>query len=168
MQDTVASTHYDDRARRVALAVQQATGIEHILLFGSRARGDYDSDSDIDLLVVHPDDPAMATTCRQAAAQAVQNLLPRICQYGCDISLTCTLCHDATWPQSCCSQGRQGWSYPHGLYLSPSFRESSPPGSPRLEAMECAFHAVLQFNALSGYMREGEVSFPGCLPHGCG
>ncbi len=49
MSETV-KTPYDNRARQVALAVQQAAGIEQVLLFGYRARGDYGATSDIDLI----------------------------------------------------------------------------------------------------------------------
>ncbi len=59
MLDTVC-TPYDDRTRLVALSVPQATGINCILLFGSRAQGDYGPASDIDSLVVHPEDRAVA------------------------------------------------------------------------------------------------------------
>ena len=45
---------YDRRALAVGRAVQQATGAAPVILFGSRARGDYRPDSDIDLLLVHP------------------------------------------------------------------------------------------------------------------
>ena len=45
---------YDRRALAVGRAVQQATGAAPVILFGSRARGDYREDSDIDLLLVHP------------------------------------------------------------------------------------------------------------------
>ncbi len=69
-----APTSYDDRARQVALAVQQATGVDRILLFGSRARGDYGPSSDIDLLVVHPEDREVAEACQATAQEAVQKL----------------------------------------------------------------------------------------------
>jgi hypothetical protein len=45
---------YDPRALAVGQAVLRETGAEDVILFGSRARGDYREDSDIDLLLIHP------------------------------------------------------------------------------------------------------------------
>ena len=44
---------YDARALAVGRAVLRETGAEDVILFGSRARGDYRDDSDIDLLLIH-------------------------------------------------------------------------------------------------------------------
>ena len=50
---TLATTaRADDRAVAVARAVYDAVRPEKVILFGSRARGDYRADSDIDLLVI--------------------------------------------------------------------------------------------------------------------
>jgi HEPN domain-containing protein len=46
---------YDRNALLVGQAVMAETGAEDVILFGSRARGDFREDSDIDLLVIHPD-----------------------------------------------------------------------------------------------------------------
>ena len=51
---TTASVKYDSRALAVGQAVLRETGAEDVILFGSRARGDYREDSDIDLLLIHP------------------------------------------------------------------------------------------------------------------
>ena len=51
---TTASVKYDSKALAVARAVLRETGAEDVILFGSRARGDYREDSDIDLLLIHP------------------------------------------------------------------------------------------------------------------
>ena len=51
---TTATVKYDTRALAVGRAVLQDTAAETVILFGSRARGDYHKDSDIDLLLVHP------------------------------------------------------------------------------------------------------------------
>ena len=56
---TTAFVKYDSRALEVGQAVLRETGAEDIILYGSRARGDYRDDSDIDLLLIHslwPDD----------------------------------------------------------------------------------------------------------------
>lgn len=44
---------YDPKALAVGRAVLRETGAEDVILFGSRARGDYRPDSDIDLLLIH-------------------------------------------------------------------------------------------------------------------
>lgn len=51
---TTASVKYDTRALAVGQAVLRETGAQDVILFGSRARGDYRDDSDIDLLLIHP------------------------------------------------------------------------------------------------------------------
>ena len=47
---------YDPKAKAVAEAVYDAVRPVAIILFGSRARGDYRDDSDVDLLVITADD----------------------------------------------------------------------------------------------------------------
>ena len=47
---------YDSRAKAVAEAVYDAVRPVAVILFGSRARGDYREDSDVDLLVINTDD----------------------------------------------------------------------------------------------------------------
>ena len=44
---------YDRKAILVGQSVLAETGAEDVILFGSRARGDYREDSDIDLVVIH-------------------------------------------------------------------------------------------------------------------
>ncbi len=48
-----AAVKYDPRALAVGQAVLRETGAKDVILFGSRARGDYRDDSDIDLLLIH-------------------------------------------------------------------------------------------------------------------
>lgn len=48
---------FDPRALAVARAVYEALEPEAVILFGSRARGDYRADSDIDLLLIVGDNP---------------------------------------------------------------------------------------------------------------
>ncbi len=45
----------DPKAREVAMAVYQAVQPQMVIVFGSRARGDYHDDSDIDLMVITGD-----------------------------------------------------------------------------------------------------------------
>ncbi len=51
---TTAAVKYDPKALAVGQAVLRETGAEDVILFGSRARGDYREDSDIDLLLIQP------------------------------------------------------------------------------------------------------------------
>ena len=66
---------YDRRALAVGRAVQQATGAAPVILFGSRARGDYREDSDIDLLLVHPgwQDMELRDLGRKAADAGIES-----------------------------------------------------------------------------------------------
>ena len=67
---------YDRNALALGQAVLRDTSAETVILFGSRARGNYREDSDIDLLLVHPDrlDPEMRDRGRNAAAAEVEAL----------------------------------------------------------------------------------------------
>ncbi len=55
--DRVNHQVFDSRALAVAQAVHEALEPEAVILFGSRARGDYRADSDIDLLLIVGDNP---------------------------------------------------------------------------------------------------------------
>ena len=64
---------HDEHACRVAQAVAQVDGVEQVILFGSRARGDHRSDSDLDLLVAYEScrsSSDIVHPCRQAAKRA--------------------------------------------------------------------------------------------------
>ena len=69
---------YDANALAVALAVLRESGADDVILFGSRARGDYRADSDIDLLLVHPgrNDDAVRDKARGAAAAKTRSVYP--------------------------------------------------------------------------------------------
>ena len=165
MLTETATLGYDDRARQVAEAVQRETGVEICLLFGSRARGDYLPDSDIDLLVAHPDVSELKPRCWQAARDAVQEVyghplgmdvvvlssrLFSIMQYGCN--------HVAA------HAARDGVT-PMGLHYRPPAGE--PPLSEpfRLEAMERVWQAtnfwkIAQAGRLAGLdLADGEVAY---------
>ena len=68
----VFDTAHDPRARAVARAVAGVRGVERVLLFGSRARGDHEPHSDIDLLVVMPADRKRTAAVEDAADRAVR------------------------------------------------------------------------------------------------
>lgn len=69
----------DAQALTVARAVYDAIQPENVVLFGSRARGDYSPDSDIDLLVLTaPEDQAASTDQHSAWMRAREaSLVPR-------------------------------------------------------------------------------------------
>lgn len=50
-----ASVGPDTRALQVAKALREAVDVECVILFGSRARGDWTDRSDIDLMIIEPD-----------------------------------------------------------------------------------------------------------------
>ena len=56
MTQTPVKQSYDPRAKAVAEAVYDAVHPVAVILFGSRARGDYRDDSDVDLLLITADD----------------------------------------------------------------------------------------------------------------
>ena len=74
MNQVVAqTTAHDAQACRVAQAVQEVAGVEQVILFGSRARGDFRPDSDLDLLVVYGAGharPDVFRSCVQVARKA--------------------------------------------------------------------------------------------------
>ena len=57
-------------ALAAARAAQEAVAPDTVILFGSRARGDHRSDSDIDLLVIHREDRSWAATEAQRIGYA--------------------------------------------------------------------------------------------------
>lgn len=67
----ILDTAHDPRARTVAQAVAEIQGVERVLLFGSRARGDHLPHSDIDLLVVVPADRKRPEAIEEVADRAV-------------------------------------------------------------------------------------------------
>ncbi len=155
----MTSKTYDDRARRVALAVQKATGVDRILLFGSRARGDYSPASDIDLLVVHPDDQTVAEVCRTVAKDAVQDL------YKGAISTDVVMISPALFASMqfglnhIAAKAVKDGVTPMGNPYRPSPAEGPPRDPFKLEAMERALHARGEFRTLQRLMREGETDF---------
>ena len=76
---TLASTSkVDPKAVAVARAVYDAVRPEKVILFGSRARGDYRPDSDIDLLIISDD--SLTRECYMNARKVVMEAATRI--YG--------------------------------------------------------------------------------------
>ena len=70
MSTAPAIPTYDPKALAVARAVAGAVDAEAVILFGSRARGDYHARSDVDILVVTADDAPDGKSCYHAAKQA--------------------------------------------------------------------------------------------------
>lgn len=82
---TGVSGNADPRAVAVARAVYEAVGPESVILFGSRARGDYREDSDIDLMVICDGDMSNENymKAQNAATRAVRNVYRR--RHGVDL-----------------------------------------------------------------------------------
>lgn len=59
--------------RAVAATAAHASGARRVILFGSRARGDHDPDSDVDLLLLFDDE----TDLMEAALKANLAVFPR-------------------------------------------------------------------------------------------
>ena len=74
MTQVHAKQSYDPKARAVAQAVYDAIRPLAVILFGSRARGDYRDDSDVDLLVIIDDDADDRATYAAASAAAHRKL----------------------------------------------------------------------------------------------
>ena len=79
---THAGVGPDARALHVAKALRDATDVECVILFGSRARGDWTERSDIDLMIIEPDTseliPRMGEiqqTASELAKLAYQNFI---------------------------------------------------------------------------------------------
>ncbi len=76
VQSTAASAGCDARALHVAKSLRDATDVECVILFGSRARGDWTDRSDIDLMIIEPEIPEVAQResieriARELAAEA--------------------------------------------------------------------------------------------------
>ena len=75
-QSTRAGVEPDTRALHVAKALRDATDVECVILFGSRARGDWTERSDIDLMIIEPDTseliPRMSEIQQTASEMAKQ------------------------------------------------------------------------------------------------
>ena len=74
---TTATVRYDANALALGQWVMRETGAEIAILFGSRARGDYRRDSDIDLLLVHPRWDEIRRRAREAATAKAESLYDR-------------------------------------------------------------------------------------------
>lgn len=89
------SAAHDIRAQAVAQAVYEAVHPELVILFGSRARGDYRPDSDIDLLVLTAEpDRAIGAAASKAAFQAMHELFEPAVDVEV-LPMTCRTFHDA-------------------------------------------------------------------------
>ena len=84
MTATSTEQTFDPRACAVAQAVCDVVRADMILLFGSRARGDYRPDSDIDLLLIPSDGPVGKAAYQKAHAAALRKAEEI---YGCPIGV---------------------------------------------------------------------------------
>ena len=72
---------YDPRALAVAQRALEAAGAERVILFGSRSRGDWRDDSDVDVMVIHPDAADVSSrkpVCDAALGFAKERLGPDV------------------------------------------------------------------------------------------
>ena len=69
LQDNFTSANLERAIARVVQAMQP----EAIYLFGSRARGNADADSDYDLLVIVPDDAPLGTRSLEATTRVARD-----------------------------------------------------------------------------------------------
>ncbi len=147
--------HHDDRARQVAFAVQQSTGIDTVLLFGSRARGDFGRDSDIDLLVVHSENRELASVCRHVAEAEARQL------YGHHIPADVVMIAPSLFHTMrsglnhiAAQAVREGITPMGYTYQPPDGEEESEVDVAVLEAMERCLHAR-RYHTLMRYVVEG-------------
>ena len=81
----IAKPELDSAARAVVAATVSAVNPDQVILFGSRARGDAQADSDIDLLVIMPE-PFTAARSRQGQLRLIRRAL-HDCRLPVDILL---------------------------------------------------------------------------------
>ncbi len=62
----------DARALHIAKALRDATDVECVILFGSRARGDWTDRSDIDLMIIEPDTSNLIPRMREIQQTATE------------------------------------------------------------------------------------------------
>lgn len=162
------TTAHDAHACRVAQAVEQVEGVEQVILFGSRARGDFRPESDLDLMVVYETTRTGSDVflpCMEAARAAVVD------EYGRTVSVDITplaadhfdfmqhgINHVAAYA------ARDGIT-PMGY----RYRSLSEPGEPSLpehrrrESMERAWHARSHLTTLMNVYRLGVDSYEDSL-----
>ena len=56
---TLAPTGFDPKSLQVARTLRDAIDVECVILFGSRARADWTTRSDIDLMIINPEEPSL-------------------------------------------------------------------------------------------------------------
>ncbi|MCY3657589.1 MAG: nucleotidyltransferase domain-containing protein [Caldilineaceae bacterium] len=161
MNQVVAqATAHDAHACRVAQVVEQVDGVEQVILFGSRARGDFRPDSDLDLMVVYETTRTSSDVflpCMEAAKAAAVD------EYGHAVSVDITplaadhfdfmqhgINHVAAYA------AREGITPMGDVYRLPSEPgEPSLPEHRRRESMERASHAVGRLDGLEGVVLLG-------------
>ena len=81
-QSTRAGVAPDGRALHVAKSLRDATDVECVILFGSRARGDWTERSDIDLMIIEPEIPELdRRTDIERIAEELAGQTYRSCEY---------------------------------------------------------------------------------------
>ena len=169
MNQVAAQTNaHDAHACRVAQVVEQVEGVEQVILFGSRARGDFRPESDLDLVVVYETTKTRSDVflpCVQAARDATVD------EYGHSVSVDITplaadhfdfMQHGINHVAA--HAAREGIT-PMGEF----YRPPSEPGEPNLpehrrrESMERAWHARSHLTTLMNVYRLGVDSYEDSL-----
>ena len=154
---------HDVHACVVAQAVEQVEGVERVILFGSRARGDHRPNSDLDLLVVGDGKVGSPTfeACHRAADRAVRDA------YGRSVSVDITplaadhfdfMQHGINHVAA--HAAREGIT-PMGCRYRPPSEPQEPtlPEHHRRESMERAWHARSHLTTLTNVYRLGVDSY---------
>lgn len=157
MEAQAQDTRHDTRARQVAVAVQKVPGVDLVLLFGSRARGDYRPTSDIDLLVTFRPELDTETACREAAQRAVQDV------YADSVGVDLVRLDPAHFNfmqhglNHVAAQAAQDGITPMGYhYLKPQTpSDPAPTEQHRRESMERALHARRNLSKLEREYKAG-------------
>ncbi len=161
MQAQTLDTRHDPRARRVAEAVQQVPGVDLVLLFGSRARGDHRPTSDIDLLVTFKSDRDIETACREAAQRAARDV------YADSVGVDLVRLDPAHFNfmqhglNHVAAEAAQDGITPMGFHYlrPPTPSEPTPTEQLRRESMERAFHSVRNLHRLEREYKSGTEGY---------
>lgn len=144
---------HDTRALQVVQAAQQAEDVSLAILFGSRARGDYKADSDIDVLVVCQASARageIERACRERAEAAAQGLYPLPVSVDV-VPVSASVFEIARHGRNHVVAHAVNDGVTHmGLRYQPPTDENlpKPEESMRLESKERAWHAVGHFDTL--------------------
>ena len=158
-QAAVQPTHasappaYDAHACVVAQAVEAVAGVERVILFGSRARGDHGPESDIDLLVVG--DVKLGDPIFKACHRAADRAIKKEYRHSVNVEIVPLTAHHFDFMQHGLNDIAAKAAHDGITPMGNKYRPPSEPTEPglseqrRRESMERAFHARSDFSTLS-------------------